>query len=88
MELGSNNLIVLVQQAMLHQQAGRLVDAETHYHRALAIDPNQFEALHFLAAWPCNGCCRKHSLPPSGSATSCSTASAGRVQLDDRGSPA
>ena len=48
MELGRNNLIALVQQAMLHQQAGRLADAEAHYHRALAIDPNQFEALHFL----------------------------------------
>jgi predicted O-linked N-acetylglucosamine transferase (SPINDLY family) len=48
MELGGNNLIALVQQAMLHQQAGRLDDAEAHYQRALAIDPNQFEALHFL----------------------------------------
>src|SRR5262245_36764094 len=48
MELGGNNLIALVQQAMIHQQAGRLDDAEAHYHRALAIDPNQFEALHFL----------------------------------------
>jgi protein O-GlcNAc transferase len=48
MELGGNNLIALVQQAMLHQQAGKLADAEAHYHRALAIDPNQFEALHFL----------------------------------------
>jgi len=48
MELGGNNLIVLVQQAMLHQQAGRLADAEANYQRALAIDPNQFEALHFL----------------------------------------
>lgn len=48
MELGGNNLIALVQQAMLHQQAGRLADAEEHYQRALAIDPNQFEALHFL----------------------------------------
>src|SRR5215470_2314373 len=48
MELGGNNLIALVQQAMIHQQAGRLDDAEAHYHRALAIDPNQFESLHFL----------------------------------------
>jgi protein O-GlcNAc transferase len=48
MELGHGNVIALVQQAMLHQQAGRLVDAEAHYQRALAIDPNQFEALHFL----------------------------------------
>jgi protein O-GlcNAc transferase len=48
MELGHNNLIALVQQAMLHQQAGRLTDAEAHYQRALSIDPNQFEALHFL----------------------------------------
>jgi protein O-GlcNAc transferase len=48
MELGGNNLIALVQQAMLHQQAGRLAEAEAHYQRALAIDPNQFESLHFL----------------------------------------
>jgi predicted O-linked N-acetylglucosamine transferase (SPINDLY family) len=48
MELGGNNLIALVQQAMIHQQAGQLDDAEAHYQRALAIDPNQFEALHFL----------------------------------------
>src|SRR6266581_1536552 len=48
MELGGNNLIALVQQAMLHQQAGRLADAEANYQRALAIDPSQFEALHFL----------------------------------------
>ena len=48
MELGGNNLIALVQQAMIHQQAGRLDDAEAHYQRVLAIDPNQFEALHFL----------------------------------------
>jgi predicted O-linked N-acetylglucosamine transferase (SPINDLY family) len=48
MELGGNNLIALVQQAMVHQQAGRLADAEAHYQRVLAIDPNQFEALHFL----------------------------------------
>jgi protein O-GlcNAc transferase len=48
MELGGNNLIALVQQAMLHQQAGRLAEAEAHYQRALALDPNQFEALHFL----------------------------------------
>jgi protein O-GlcNAc transferase len=48
MELGGNNLIALVQQAMLHQQAGRLVEAEAHYQRALSIEPNQFEALHFL----------------------------------------
>ena len=48
MELGHDNLIALVQQAMLHQQAGRLTDAEAHYQRALSIDPNQFEALHFL----------------------------------------
>jgi protein O-GlcNAc transferase len=45
---GGNNLIALVQQAMLHQQAGRLAEAEAHYQRALAIDPNQFESLHFL----------------------------------------
>jgi protein O-GlcNAc transferase len=48
MELAGNNLIALVQQAMLHQQAGRLAEAEAHYQRALAIDPNQFESLHFL----------------------------------------
>jgi predicted O-linked N-acetylglucosamine transferase (SPINDLY family) len=48
MELGGNNLIALVQQAMVHQQAGRLAEAEAHYQRVLAIDPNQFEALHFL----------------------------------------
>jgi protein O-GlcNAc transferase len=48
MELGGNNLIALVQQAMVHQQAGRLADAEAHYQRVLAIDPSQFEALHFL----------------------------------------
>jgi protein O-GlcNAc transferase len=48
MEPGGNNLIALVQQAMLHQQAGRLAEAEAHYQRALAIDPNQFESLHFL----------------------------------------
>jgi predicted O-linked N-acetylglucosamine transferase (SPINDLY family) len=48
MELGGNNLIALVQQAMVHQQAGRLAEAEAHYQRALTIDPNQFEALHFL----------------------------------------
>src|SRR5262245_14728723 len=48
MELGGNNLIALVQQAMGHHQAGRLGDAEAHYQRALAIDPNQFDALHFL----------------------------------------
>jgi protein O-GlcNAc transferase len=48
MELGGNNLIALVQQAMLHQQTGRLAEAEAHYQRALAIDPNQFESLHFL----------------------------------------
>jgi predicted O-linked N-acetylglucosamine transferase (SPINDLY family) len=48
MEPGGNNLIALVQQAMIHQQAGRLDDAEADYQRALAIDPNQFEALHFL----------------------------------------
>jgi predicted O-linked N-acetylglucosamine transferase (SPINDLY family) len=47
-EPGRNNVIALVQQAMAHQQAGRLEDAEAHYKRALAIDPNQFEALHFL----------------------------------------
>jgi len=48
MELGGNNLIALVQQAMLHQQAGRLEEAEAHYQRVLSIEPNQFEALHFL----------------------------------------
>src|SRR3954469_6306528 len=48
MELGGNNLIALVQQAMLHQQAGRLAEAGAHSQRALAIDPHQFESLHFL----------------------------------------
>jgi predicted O-linked N-acetylglucosamine transferase (SPINDLY family) len=48
MEPGRNDLIALVQQAMAQHQVGRLAEAEAHYKRALAIDPAQFEALHFL----------------------------------------
>jgi predicted O-linked N-acetylglucosamine transferase (SPINDLY family) len=55
MELGHNDLIALVQQAMAHQQAGRLAEAEAQYQRALAIDPNQFEALHFLGLLKAQG---------------------------------
>src|SRR5262245_50988794 len=48
MELGRNELIAAIQQGMAAQRSGRLEDAETQYKRVLAVDPNQFEALHFL----------------------------------------
>lgn len=48
MELGRNDLIAAIQQGMAAQRSGRLSDAETQYKRVLAVDPNQFEALHFL----------------------------------------
>jgi predicted O-linked N-acetylglucosamine transferase (SPINDLY family) len=48
MELGRNDLIAAIQQGMAAQRSGRLADAETQYKRVLAVDPNQFEALHFL----------------------------------------
>ncbi len=48
MELGRNDIIAAIQQGMAAQRSGRLQDAETQYKRVLAVDPNQFEALHFL----------------------------------------
>jgi protein O-GlcNAc transferase len=48
MELGRNDLIAAIQQGMAAQRAGKLQDAEALYRSVLAVDPNQFEALHFL----------------------------------------
>jgi tetratricopeptide (TPR) repeat protein len=42
------NLPDLVRHALTLHQSGRLLDAETEYRRILKIDPQQFEALHFL----------------------------------------
>lgn len=38
----------LVRQGLLHHQAGRLDEAEAAYRRALGVDPQQVDALHFL----------------------------------------
>jgi protein O-GlcNAc transferase len=38
----------LVDAGLLHQQSGRLFDAEQHYDRALAKQPDHVEALHLL----------------------------------------
>jgi tetratricopeptide (TPR) repeat protein len=43
-----SRLIELVQRGMASQQAGMLDAAEALYRQALAIDANQFEAVHFL----------------------------------------
>jgi Tfp pilus assembly protein PilF len=43
-----SGLIELVQRGMASQQAGMLDAAEALYRQALAIDANQFEAIHFL----------------------------------------
>jgi len=43
-----SRLIELVQRGMASQQAGMIDAAEALYRQALAIDANQFEALHFL----------------------------------------
>jgi Tfp pilus assembly protein PilF len=43
-----SRLIELVQRGMASQQAGMLDAAAAFYQQALAIDPNQFEAVHFL----------------------------------------
>ena len=40
--------IALVQRGMLAQQGGNLTAAADFYRQALTIDPDQFEALHFL----------------------------------------
>jgi tetratricopeptide (TPR) repeat protein len=39
---------LLVDQGLLHQQNGRLSEAELHYNKALAQDSNHIEALHLL----------------------------------------
>ena len=44
----SSELLQIVQRGMASQQAGMLDAAEAFYKQALAIDANQFEALHFL----------------------------------------
>ncbi|HEX5611037.1 MAG TPA: tetratricopeptide repeat protein [Burkholderiales bacterium] len=38
----------LVREGLLHHQAGRLDEAEAAYRRALGVDPQQVDALHFL----------------------------------------
>jgi predicted TPR repeat methyltransferase len=38
----------LIQAAIAHHQEGNLIQAETIYHEVLAIDPNNFNALHLL----------------------------------------
>ncbi|MCY2982509.1 MAG: tetratricopeptide repeat-containing glycosyltransferase family protein [Planctomycetota bacterium] len=38
----------LVDQGLVHQQCGRLVEAELHYDQALAQEPGHVEALHLL----------------------------------------
>jgi len=48
MVLGRTDLIAAIQQGMAAQQAGQLGVAEAHYKSVLAVDPDQFEALHFL----------------------------------------
>ena len=44
----ASEVIQIVQRGMASQQAGKLDAAEALYKQALAIDANQFEALHFL----------------------------------------
>src|SRR5580704_4762281 len=38
----------MVGKALALHQTGRLAEAESLYKRVLTVDPNQFEALHFL----------------------------------------
>src|SRR6516165_8435146 len=46
--VGLDNVGETVGRALALHQAGRLVEAEVLYKRVLDVDPNQFEALHFL----------------------------------------